>query len=444
MTRRRFVTLRRPPRPTVRLRLTLLYGGLFLISGAALLAITYLLASEAKIFAVQTGPTGQPPLPRPKHGVPPGAVLGHAPLAPRQTVIDLHHLLLLSGAALAIMAVASIGLGWLVAGRVLRRLRIITQTAREISATNLHDRLALEGPDDELKELGSTLDELLGRLEASFTAQRQFVANASHELRTPLARQRTLIEIALGDPDATVESLQANNQRVLAAGEQQERMIDALLTLARSEAGIEDRGPLDLATITREVLTSHAAEAERRSVEIEASLSPAPCWGDPRLIGRLIANLIENAIRYNSPAGLVEVQTGLGALAESDLREAALTVRNAGPLIAAADVQRLFEPFQRLDAGRLARNDGAGLGLAIVHAIAAAHQARLTAMPQPKGGLCIEVAFAARSHARDHLVGTSEAALRRATDGTYNDAELASRLRHPSLSSSAAVSPWLS
>jgi signal transduction histidine kinase len=412
MTPRRWlVTLRRPPRPTVRLRLTLLYGGLFLFSGAALLAIIYLLASEAKIFALQAAPAGQPPFLAPRHGVPPGAVLRHGP-PPRQTLIDLHQLLLLSGAALAIMAVASIGLGWLIAGRVLRRLRVITTAAREISATNLHDRLALQGPDDELKELGNTLDDLLGRLEASFTAQRQFVANASHELRTPLARQLTLIEIALGDRDATVESLQANNERVLAAGEQQERLIEALLTLARGEAGIEVREPLDLGATTREVLGARAAEAERRGVRIEASLSPAPCRGDPRLLTRLVANLIDNAIRYNLPDGRVEVTTALGRGANSGSPQATLAVRNAGPVITGSDVQRLFEPFERLDVGRRARKAGAGLGLSIVKAIAKAHQAQLTAQAPPDGGLSIEVAFPTSSPYQDESADESETALK--------------------------------
>jgi signal transduction histidine kinase len=406
--RRRFSTVRRALRPTVRLRLTLLYGGLFLICGVALLAITYLLASEAKVIAVETGPRGKLALAPPTHSVPPGAVLLHGSLPHAHTVIDLRQLLLVSAGALGMMAVASIGLGWLIAGRVLRRLRTITRAARDISATNLHDRLALRGPDDELKELGSTLDELLGRLEASFDAQRQFVANASHELRTPLARQRTLIEIALGDEDATVQSLQANNQRMLAAGEQQERLIDALLTLARSEAGIAVREPLDLASMTREVLAGQATEAERRGPEIEASLTSAPCVGDPRLLGRLIVNLIDNAIRYNVVAGRVEVRTGLHEDAESGSRAATLTVRNTGPLIAAADVQRLFEPFERLAAGRRARNDGAGLGLSIVHAISAAHQARLTAEPQPDGGLCIEVRLPARRPARNQPADPSE------------------------------------
>ena len=419
MTLRRWlVTLRRPPRPTVRLRLTLLYGGLFLLSGAALLAITYLLASKAKIFVVQAGPGGKQPLLAPKHGVPPGAVLRHGS-PPRQTVIDLHQLLLLSVAALAIMAVASIGLGWLIAGRVLRRLRVITTAAREISATNLHDRLALQGPEDELKELGNTLDDLLGRLEAAFNAQRQFVANASHELRTPLAKQRTLIEIALGDPDATVESLQANNERVLAAGEQQERLIRALLTLARGEAGIEAREPLDLGATTREVLSARAAEADRRGVRIEASLSPAPCRGDPRLLAHLIANLIDNAIRYSLPDGRVEVTTAVGREAESGSPQATLAVTNSGPVITGADVQRLFEPFERLDVGRRARKDGAGLGLSIVEAIAKAHQARLTAQAPPDGGLRIEVAFPTSSPHPDQSADGSETALKpsRATVG---------------------------
>src|SRR6516162_3260679 len=270
----------RLPRRTVRLRLTLLYGGLFLLSGAVLLAVTYVLvvsATDGVIFKGQngsqvsvhgshngTGPNGggQPPAVQTSgggtSGLSPSQLLAKArrleAQAARQHAAELNQLLIQSGLALTGMAVLSIGLGWLVAGRVLRPLRTITAAAREISATNLHERLALGGPDDELKELGDTFDGLLARLEASFSAQRQFVANASHELRTPLARQRVLSQVALADPDATVEALRAAHERVLAAGAEQEQLIEALLTLARGQAGLSTREPFDLAELAGQVL----------------------------------------------------------------------------------------------------------------------------------------------------------------------------------------------
>ena len=276
MYRRRLAALaagRRLPRRTVRLRLTLLYGGLFLLSGAILLAVTYVLvvsATDGVIFRGQNGSQGfisgphngtaangggQPPelqtSGRGSGGLTPNQLQAQArkleAQAAHQHAAELHQLLIQSGLALTGMAVLSIGLGWLVAGRVLRPLRTITAAAREISATNLHERLALGGPDDELKELGNTFDGLLARLEASFSAQRQFVANASHELRTPLARQRILSQVALADPDATAETLRAAHERVLAAGAQQEQLIEALLTLARGQAGLGTREPFDLA-----------------------------------------------------------------------------------------------------------------------------------------------------------------------------------------------------
>jgi signal transduction histidine kinase len=381
-----------PPRPTVRLRLTLLYGGLFLISGTGLLATMYLLL-RAGHLSISTHPSNAASLPPSAGGGAGRPIQTEHPVSAAHQVssIDLHQILVPSAIALAIMAVVSIGLGWLVAGRVLRPLRTITTAARDISANDLHQRLALDGPDDELRELGSTLNELLNRLEASFKAQRQFVANASHELRTPLARQRTLIEIALGDPHATVQSLQANNQRVLAAGEQQERLIEALLTLARSERGLDHRESLDLAAITSEVLASYSPEARRRGVQIEIALAAAPSSGDRRLIERLIANLVDNAIRYNTPSGRVVVHTALETGKGIGPDNAVLTVTNSGPVIPAPDAERLLRPFQRLEADRRAHSDGTGLGLSIACAIAAAHGGTLTARPQPCGGLRIEV-----------------------------------------------------
>jgi signal transduction histidine kinase len=295
----------------------------------------------------------------------------------------LDQLLVESGIALGIMAVGSVGLGWLMAGRVLSPLRTITAAARRISARSLHQRIAMTGPDDELKELGDTFDQLLGRLDASFRAQRQFVANASHELRTPLARQRTLLEVALRDREATNASLRAACERALAAGEQQERLIAGLLTLARGERGLDQFEPFDLAAIAVDAL---AGRQDAAQLTVTARIEPAEGAGDPGLAERLVANLVDNAIRYNAAGGRVEIGTGTRA------GRPYLTVANTGPVIPPDQLGRLFQPFQRMDPARRAPG-GLGLGLAIVSAIAAAHGADLRAITRTEGGLTIEVLF---------------------------------------------------
>jgi signal transduction histidine kinase len=376
-------------RPTVRLRLTLLCSGLFLATGAALAVLVYVLARADRFTTSAGGTSGSGHIAGPTR-LPPG-VATRIPSGHSRSVVDLHQLLVLSALAFAITAVASIILAWLVAGRALRPLRTITNTARRISSTNLHERLALQGPRDELTELGDTFDELLGRLERSFTAQRQFVAQASHELRTPLAVHRTLLELALGDPDATVESLQANNQRLLAADAQLEQLILALLDLARSEHVRGKLEPVDLAVLTRELLHSRERSIAEQGLHLTTWLASATTAGDERLIERLVANLIDNAIRHNTPFGHIEVRTMLDRHARPE--RAVITVTNSGQVIPAADVDRLFEPFQRLDPQRHARSASAGLGLSIVRAIATAHEAAISARPRAHGGLQIEVSF---------------------------------------------------
>ncbi len=253
----------------------------------------------------------------------------------------------------------------------------------------------LDGPNDELAQLGRTFNGLLARLEASFDAQRQFVANASHELRTPLARQRTLIEVALGDPDATVQSLRATHARVLAAGEEQERLIEALLTLARSERGLDHRQRVDLAGVTADVLAARRAAAEAAGLRLEATVEPAVVAGDPRLVERLAANLVDNAIKHNVPGGHLHVATATIA------GHPTLSVQNAGPVIEPAEVERLLQPFQRLDSARAAQRDGLGLGLSIAQAIATTHAARLVATAPRSGGLRVEVRFPPAGVGRD-------------------------------------------
>jgi signal transduction histidine kinase len=391
---------RLPPR-TIRMRLTAVYGGLFLLSGTALLTITFFLARREFTgnFFVRSGQAaiakallaqgssyhpvnGAKTAPTPG-GVSLGAKKGLLAAANAQSDAALHQLLIDSGIALTLMAVISIWLGWVIAGRALQPLRTITNAAREISASNLHRRLGLQGPDDELKQLGTTFDDLLGRLEAAFDAQRQFVANASHELRTPLTLERTLVEVALADPDGDTESLRRTCRQVLAVGEQQERLIEALLTLSRSQRGLEERGPVDLAAIA----ASAAAAVDADGRRIISTFRPAETTGDVRLVERLVANLVGNAVRHNETGGLVAITT------ETRNDRAVLTVANSGPKILAGDVSRLFRPFQRLNVDRSADSPGLGLGLSIVDAIARAHDATIETVARQNGGLRVEVAF---------------------------------------------------
>ena len=283
------------------------------------------------------------------------------------------------------MAAISVWLGWLVAGRALRPLRTITEAAREISAHDLHRRLALDGPDDEFRRLGTTFDGLLARLEGSFEAQKRFVANASHELRTPLTLQRALVQVALADPNADLAALREMGEEVLATGERQEQLIEALLTLSQSQSGVERREPIDLAALT----AAAVAPLGEQGLTLESSLELARTTGDPSLVERLLANLIGNAVEHNLPGGRIEVAT---RTAEG---RAILTVANSGPEIPAAEIGRLFQPFQRLQAERTSGGNGVGLGLSIVEAIATAHEATLNARPRAGGGLEIEIGFPA-------------------------------------------------
>jgi signal transduction histidine kinase len=373
-------------RSTVRLRLTLWYSGLFLVSGAVLLAITYGLVVQAFVGntagnALCPGPAA----PRSAcHVIGPQQARG---MALQEYAGVLHQLLSRSGVALALMAVLSIALGWFMAGRVLRPLSTITAAAREISADRLGDRLALSGPRDELRELGDTFDALLARLEASFRAQRQFIANASHELRTPLARQRVIGQVALADPGATIETLRSAHERVLAAGAQQQQLIEALLTLARGQAGLDKPELFDLAAVTRQVLIARQTDAKTRNLTLHTALDPASAAGSPPLAEQLAANLVDNALRHNLPGGRVDISTGMRN------SRAVLSVLNTGPAVPAAVLDRLFQPFQRLAADRTSRGEGLGLGLSVVQAIADAHGASITARPQPAGGLLVEVTF---------------------------------------------------
>jgi signal transduction histidine kinase len=259
----------------------------------------------------------------------------------------------------------------------------MTTAAKAISANDLHRRLDAQGPDDEIKELADTFDELLAHLEDAFEAQRRFVANASHELRTPLTFERSLLEVALADPDITCSDLRAVCQRVLVSNQQQGGLIEALLALARSQRGMQHRAALDLAILAGRAL----ADTRDGTIEVDVTLNSAPVSGDPALIERLIANLVDNALRHNVTNGSVTVSTGVvNGLS-------ALRVRNTGPVIQPDEVDSLFEPFQRLHATRTHGHDGAGVGLSIVAAIAKAHGATITAQPGAQGGLSVNVTF---------------------------------------------------
>jgi signal transduction histidine kinase len=401
----------RLPRRTARLRLSLLYGGLFLVCGAGLLAITYGLvranvpatvdvlgtpttSSALPQHALKTLPLGHP------HNRPAGtspSPAAEVEIADRQKRVDLNGELLWSAVALAIMTLVSFGLGWYVAGRVLRPVRTIARTARTISARNLNERLAMDGPDDEFKELGDTLDDLFARLQAAFDSQRHFVANASHELRTPLTVERSLLQLALADPNPTVESLLTTCQNALLNSEQQQHLIDGLLTLARSEGGLDNREPCDLAQISEQALLTPRTDADRLELTINTILQPAPVEGNPRLLERLVSNLVENAMHHNSLGGHVGIATG------TRQEHAFVTVTNSGPVIPPNEVHRLFQPFQRLNGTRTEHKNGHGLGLSIVQAIATAHDATITTQAQPDGGLAIEVSFPRSEKPRELL-----------------------------------------
>lgn len=355
------------------LRLTLMYSGMFLLLGTAVIVVIFFLARGG--VAIERSQAVAAP------GKQGGVRVIHAAVLQRSA--DNAQLLAGSWLALALTAVASAFLGWFAAGRVLRPLREMTATARTISAGNLHARLGLTGPDDEFKQLGDTIDDLLRRLEASFAAQRRFVANAAHELRTPLTLERTLLQVALADPDASAATLRATCEELLASGRGQERVLESLLTLATSERGLEQWDTVDLAALVHETL----ARVDVEQLNLRAELAPATVLGDRPLLERLVANLVDNALRYNREDGFVEVRT----FSRPD--RVVLSVANSGSPIGQGEVARLFEPFERLGGDRTSSGEAYGLGLSIVRAISTAHGATVEAAPREEGGLTVSVSF---------------------------------------------------
>jgi signal transduction histidine kinase len=355
-------------RPVLRVQLALLYSGVFVGLVVMLFLASSVLFGTANVFFGHSAAAFHPG----------GAA---ARQSAGRTFSPWPFLLALAVIAVAVMA------AWWLAGRFLRPLRAMTSAAQEISATNLDRRLSLVGPDDELTKLGRTLDDLFGRLQASFQSQRQFVANASHELRTPLAGQRTLLQVALADPDADAHALRSTCEQALELSGQQERLIDALLTLATSERGVESWEPVDLAQLTQHIVHSRQHHAQHRGVQLATTFHSAIAAGDPHLVSSLVTNLLDNAIRHNVADGTVEVSTS------TTPDGARVSISNTGAAVPFVEVERLFGPFQRIGDQRVTRAAGHGLGLTIVKAIAVAHGANLTARPGPQGGLDIQVTF---------------------------------------------------
>jgi signal transduction histidine kinase len=402
---------RRPRRMLLRTRLTLIHGGLFMAAGIVLLGVTYAL------FDNQLDRGGNKFTGAIREKVPPGASTDLPPPQARPTIryrdADGRTVVLAdaekwlsdqrsslqeaaassllrrgAGVLVGVGAVAA-GFGWLVAGRVLAPLHRVTDTARRIAAApaagrGLHERIALQGPDDEVKDLADTFDTMVERLDRSFDGQRRFVANASHELRTPLTLGRALVEVAMHRRTAS-EDVRQLGENLLEINTRHERLISGLLLLADSENEITGRRPLDLADVVAHVVARTAAEATAAGITVEEAAGEAPVSGDALLIERLVHNLVENGIRHNTgPGGRLRIASrpapGGGALVE---------VSNTGPVVPPYDIPSLFEPFRRLGSDRLVSAKGAGLGLSIVRAVARAHGGTVDARPGESGGLVV-------------------------------------------------------
>ncbi|HXA62307.1 MAG TPA: ATP-binding protein [Streptosporangiaceae bacterium] len=373
-------------RRTVRTRLTLLYGGLFtLVTTAVLITIQAVLQISVNrrvrdVLQLTTEPTGTPPSGQEKLHVvsAPGARQPQV-IAERVGSSILGTQQLVTWVAIGLLTVLALGVSWWLAGRVLRPLHRITETARRLSLNTLHERIAHTGPQDELKDLADTFDDMLDRLERSAASQRRFIANASHELRTPLAIQRAAIEIGLANP--TPEKVARMRTELLRATVQSEMLIDGLLTLAQSEPELDVTTPVDLHTAVTSAVRHHRTQG----IDLVLDLQPLTTQGDEVLLTRLVANLVQNAMRHNRPGGRVTVVLSPAT---------GLVVSNTGPRVEPDQVASLFEPFRRLTTDRTHKGDGAGLGLSIVAAIATAHHATLNARANPEGGLTVTVEFA--------------------------------------------------
>ena len=384
-------------RLTVRTRLTLLYAGLFAVCGAIVVAVSYTLVAGLGASGQEQGKSRQPSpsdlagfaaqcrsaemsvRPDP-HVLVKCATYFQLQGAQGQRDLTLSYLLQYSLITLAVVIALAAILGWIFSGRALRPVHQITAAARAASEHNLSGRVAPTGPRDELRELAETFDEMLGRLQAAFESQQRFMANASHELRTPLAVMRATVDVVLGNPDSTPGDLRAMAADIRAAVDHAEHLIGALLILARNERGLTVHEEVDLATVAEDVLDTAAGLGDRR---VHATLEPAVISGDPVLAQHLIANLVDNAIRYNITAGDIWISTRTMA------DRSQLIVANTGPVISPMDASRIFQPFERLS--DRTSHEGFGLGLAIVASIAAIHDGAVTALPRDDGGLSVTV-----------------------------------------------------
>jgi signal transduction histidine kinase len=383
---------------TVRARLTLLYTGLFAICGAIVVTVSYSLVARLGTPGQGQGQGNG----RVNSGSqvanflaqcrseelsarPDAAILAKCVAyfelqgAQGQRNLTLSHLLQYSLITLGVVIALAAILGWIFSGRALRPVHLITAAARAASEHNLSGRVAPRGPRDELRELAETFDEMLGRLQAAFEGQQRFIANASHELRTPLAVMGATVDVVLDNPGSTPGDLRGMAADIRAAVDHAEHLIGALLILARNERGLTVREEVDLATAAEDVLDT-VGVGDRR---VHARLEPAVILGDPVLAERLVANLVDNAVRYNIADGEIWIGTCTTASGSQ------LTVANTGPVIGPADIGRIFQPFQRLN--DRTSHDGFGLGLPIVASIAAIHGGTVTARPRDDGGLSVTV-----------------------------------------------------
>jgi signal transduction histidine kinase len=386
---------------TIRGRLTALYGGLFFLAGAILLALTYLLvwqilerstprSPDSGALRVALSRLGSLPLGESGKEIPLEELLDAFQAAQEQQRQEVLSSLLAQGSiALVCVGLVAAALGWLLARRALQPVHKITETAKRIASSDasrgLHERITHAGPRDEVTELAQTFNAMLERLDRSFDGQTRFIANASHEMRTPLAVKRALIEITVTRPGTSDDAKQLG-ESLLEINARHERLIDGLLTLADSENELADRSPLDLSDVADHVLHQLSATAEDADVTVKpATLSAAPVVGDAVLLERLTQNLVENAIRHNHSAGWLSVSTS------SSNGQSHVTVSNTGPIVRPYEIEVLFQPFRRLDRERTAGERGFGLGLSIARAISRAHNGDVTAVPRPEGGLDVTV-----------------------------------------------------
>jgi signal transduction histidine kinase len=400
---------RRRRGPTIRLKLTLWYGGLFFLAGVLLIAINYFMVRDSLAVApgkaravvaerydlppeaLETGRFPSQPGAMPRiveiNGVSVARLLDEAQRELKEEA--LRQLWTRSLLALAIMAVITFGFAWLLAGRMLRPLHAITSTARRLSESTLHERIALKGPRDELKELADTFDGMLGRLDTAFTAQKDFVANASHELRTPLTIIRTEIDVALSDPKLSRKELREMGTAVTEAVDRSENLIDGLLVLAGANTS-PNLSALDLAEIAQNEVNLASGEADALGLRLELDLQAAPVRGERSLLERMVGNLVQNAIRHNLPDGWFAVKTSVAGT------RALLEVANSGPVVPPNDVARLFDRFFRPDKSRSRKTGGFGLGLSIVQSVATAHGGTVDLVAPKEGGLRVTVSLPAR------------------------------------------------